>query len=66
MDSSEGKPLHHETTGSAEKEEIEPEQVRLSSRQMRALPIIAASSNLTQAAQDAGISEKTLRRWRQD
>ena len=66
MDSSEGNPLHHETTGSAEKEEIEPEQVRLSSRQMLALPIIAAAPNLTEAAKDAGISEKTLRRWRQD
>ena len=47
----------------AGREATEP---RLSRRQMLALPIIAAASNLTQAARDANISRATLLRWRQD
>ena len=39
---------------------------KLSHRQILALPVIAAAPNLTEAAKDAGISEATLRRWRQD
>ena len=66
MDNSESIPLHHETTNPAEQEEREPQQVKLSPKQMLALPIIAASPNLTQGARDAGISGSTLRRWRRD
>lgn len=39
---------------------------RLTHRQVLALPIIAAAPNMTQAAREAGISESTLRRWRQN
>ena len=35
----------------------------LTFRQQAALPVIAASSSLSQAARNAGIDEKTLRRW---
>ena len=38
----------------------------LSSRQVRALPILAAAPNIRQAASDAGISERTLYRWLQN
>ena len=39
---------------------------RLTRRQILALPILAAAPTMTQAARDAGISESTLYRWRQD
>ena len=39
---------------------------KLSPKQMRALPIIIAAPNLTQAAEQAGINESTLRRWRRN
>ena len=66
MVNSESNPLHHETTDSTGQDETEPQPVRLSSKQMLALPIMAAVPNLTQAAKAAGISESTLRRWRRD
>ncbi len=39
---------------------------QLSHRQILALPILAAAPNLTEGAKEVGISEATLRRWRQD
>ena len=41
-------------------------QSQLTRRQMLALPILAAAPNMTQAAREAGISESTLYRWRQN
>ena len=41
-------------------------ELKLSHRQTLALPILAAAPNLTEGAKEAGISEATLRRWRQD
>ena len=38
----------------------------LSLRQQTALPVIAASRTLTQAANDANINRTTLRRWMED
>ena len=38
----------------------------LSSRQLGALPVIAASPSLAQAARDCRVSESTIRRWLQD
>ena len=38
----------------------------LTRRQILALPILAAAPTMTQAARDAGISESTFYRWRQD
>ena len=68
MTEPEGTPINHHPTGLAGQEEAAKEGTgqELSRRQMLALPIIAASPNLTQAAQEASISESTLRRWRRD
>ena len=41
-------------------------QPQLTRRQILALPILAAAPNMTQAAREAGISESTLYRWRQN
>ncbi len=41
-------------------------QPQLTRRQILALPILAAASSMTQAAREAGISESTLYRWRQN
>ena len=41
-------------------------QSQLTRRQMLALPILAAAPSMTQAAREAGISESTLYRWRQN
>ena len=38
----------------------------LPSRQQAALPVLACSSSLAQAARDSGVSESTLRRWLAD
>ena len=38
----------------------------LSFRQQAALPVIAAAPSLAQAARDAGIEDRTLRRWLQE
>ena len=61
-------PSDHESTGSSGQNESGGEETepKLSRRQMRALPIVAAAPNLTQAAQEAGIGEATLRRWHRD
>ena len=60
--------LDHDFTDSTVQNEsqLKETEPKLSRRQALALPIIAAAPNLTEAAKDAGISEKTLRRWRQD
>ena len=39
---------------------------KLTFRQQAALPRIALARSLAQAARDAGVSERTLRRWLQD
>ena len=39
---------------------------KLSRRQIMALPILAAAPNLTEGAKEAGISDATLYRWRQN
>ena len=39
---------------------------KLTRRQIMALPILAAAPNLTEGAKEAGISDATLYRWRQD
>ena len=36
---------------------------KLSRRQILALPILTAASNLTEGAKEAGISDATQRRW---
>ncbi len=41
-------------------------QSQLTRRQMLALPILASAPSMTQAAREAGISESTLYRWRQN
>ena len=60
-----------ESQGSVYQEGLSPtdrksQPAKLSPRQMRTLPIIVTATNLTQAAQEAGISEATLRRWRRE
>ena len=64
-------PPDQEPTGNAERPQLAENRVnikhsQLTRRQILALPILAAAANLTQAARDAGISESTLYRWRQN
>ena len=65
MTNANSEPAHQDSTEEygPPQDETEP---KLSHRQILALPVIAAAPNLTEAAKDAGISEATLRRWRQD
>ena len=51
-----------ETTGNYPDMEIS----RLTFRQQSALPTVAVSRTLAQAARDSGVSEKTLRKWLED
>ena len=46
--------------------EMNPQLSLLTRRQVLAMPILAAAPNRSQAAREAGISERTLRRWLQD
>ncbi len=46
--------------------EQEIEKSELTFRQQSALPIVASSPSITQAASDSGIGESTLRRWLED
>ena len=68
MTDRENYPPDHDITDYTGQNESGPadSEPKLSRRQILALPIIAAAPNLTEAAKDAGISEATLRRWRQD
>ena len=64
-------PLGHESPDPAETPQLAENGTntklsRLTRRQVLALPILAAAPNLTQAAKEAGISERTLHRWRQN
>ena len=55
------------TTGPEEHEPPRDETgPKLSRRQIMALPILAAAPNLTEGAKEAGISDATLYRWRQN
>ena len=64
-------PLGHESPDPAERPQLaekatNTKQSKLTHRQILALPILAATPTMTQAAREAGISESTLRRWRRD
>ena len=64
-------PLGHESPDPAQKREpaengTDIKLSHLTRRQVLALPILAASPNMSQAARDAGISDSTLYRWRRD
>lgn len=64
-------PRSHECPDPAERTQLaqngtKTKLSRLTRRQVLALPILAAAPNLTQGARDAGISESTFYRWRQD
>ena len=69
MIDSEDIPSDHEPTNSTETEKKDPDRAgtepKLSRRQILALPTLAAP-NLTEGAKEAGISDATLYRWRQD
>ena len=68
MSDCESYPSDHDTTDSTGRNESGPDDTepKLSRRLILVLPILAAAPNLTEAAKEAGISEATLRRWRQD
>ena len=55
-------PAVPETTGNS----LDFEISGLTFRQQSALPIVAVSRTLAQAARDSGVSEKTLRKWLHD
>ena len=56
-------PLAHTERHTPNQDGTDPGRPRLSSRQLLALPILAAAPNMRQAARDVGISERTLYRW---
>ena len=71
MSASPDNPPDHEPPGITERDGLgqngtDLQLSHLSSRQVRALPILAAAPNMRQAARDAGISERTLYRWLQN
>ena len=68
MSASPDNPPDHEPPGITEGDEsgqngTNLQLSHLSSRQVHALPILAAAPNMRQAAREAGISERTLYRW---
>ena len=59
-------PIAPNEMGGLEQNKIDLQASHLSSRQILALPVLAASPNMRQAARDAGIGQSTLYRWLRD
>ena len=59
-------PIAPNEMGGLGQNKIDLQVSHLSSRQILALPILAASPNMQQAARDAGIGQSTLYRWLRD
>ena len=59
-------PIAPNEMGGLGQNKIDLQVSQLSSRQILALPILAAAPNMQQAARDAGIGQSTLYRWLRD
>ena len=56
-------PLATNNSDGPRQNKANPQVSPLSSRQVRALPVLAASLNIPQAAQATGVSKRTIHRW---